>query len=78
MLRIGVVHYPFRSNFTDFDPFFHEPGVDVRYVTDAALLEGRHVICLPGTKQTMADLDWLRQHDFDEALRQRVEWGPFW
>jgi adenosylcobyric acid synthase len=76
-LRIGVVHYPFRSNFTDFDPFFHEPGVEVRYVTDAALLDTCHVICLPGTKQTMADLDWLRQHHFDQAIRQRVEAGAF-
>jgi adenosylcobyric acid synthase len=77
LLRIGVVHYPFRSNFTDFDPFFQEPGVEVRYVTDAALLETCHVICLPGTKQTMADLDWLRQHHFDQAIRQRVEGGAF-
>jgi cobyric acid synthase len=29
----------------------------VRYVTDPALLDTCHVICLPGTKQTMADLD---------------------
>jgi adenosylcobyric acid synthase len=77
VVRIGVVHYPFRSNFTDFDPFFQEPGVEVRYVTDAALLETCHVICLPGTKQTMADLDWLRQHHFDRAIRQRVEGGAF-
>jgi adenosylcobyric acid synthase len=76
-LRIGVVHYPYRSNFTDFDPFFHEPGVEVRYITDPALLVGCHVICLPGTKQTMADLDWLRQHGFDAVLRQRVEAGAF-
>jgi adenosylcobyric acid synthase len=77
VLRIGVVHYPYRSNFTDFDPFFHEPGVEVRYVTDAALLEGCHVICLPGTKQTMADLDWLRRRGFDTAIRQRVDAGAF-
>jgi adenosylcobyric acid synthase len=76
-LRIGVVHYPYRSNFTDFDPFFREPGVEVRYITDPALLEGCHVICLPGTKQTMADLDWLRQYGFDKAIRQRVEVGAF-
>jgi adenosylcobyric acid synthase len=77
VLRIGVVHYPYRSNFTDFDPFFHEPGVEVRYVTEATLLEGCHVICLPGTKQTMADLDWLRQRGFDTVLRQRVDAGAF-
>jgi adenosylcobyric acid synthase len=76
-LRIGVVHYPYRSNFTDFDPFFQEPGVEVRYVTDPALLEACHVICLPGTKQTMADLDWLRQYGFDKAIRQRVQQGAF-
>jgi len=77
LLRIGVIHYPFRSNFTDFDPFFHEPGVEVRYVTDPDLLSGCHVVCLPGTKQTMADLDWLRRYGFDKVLRRRVEAGAF-
>jgi adenosylcobyric acid synthase len=76
-LRIGVVHYPYRSNFTDFDPFFHEPGVEVRYVTDPALLKDCHVICLPGTKQTMADLDWLRRYGFEAVIRQRVAAGAF-
>ena len=78
LVRIGVVHYPFRSNFTDFDPFFHEPGVEVRYITDPALLEACHVICLPGTKQTMADLDWLRQHGFDKAFASVCKRGRFW
>jgi adenosylcobyric acid synthase len=77
LLRIGVIHYPYRSNFTDFDPFFHEPGVEVRYLTDAAMLEGCHVIFLPGTKQTMADLQWLRQRGFETALCRRVEAGAF-
>jgi adenosylcobyric acid synthase len=77
LLRIGVVHYPYRSNFTDFDPFFREPGVEVRYLTDPALLERCHVIFLPGTKQTMADLQWLRQRGFETALRQRVAAGAW-
>lgn len=77
LLRIGVIHYPYRSNFTDFDPFFREPGVEVRYLTDPALLERCHVIFLPGTKQTMADLHWLREGGFEPALRQRVEAGAF-
>jgi adenosylcobyric acid synthase len=77
VVRIGVIHYPYRSNFTDFDPFFHEPGVEVRYVTDAAMLAGCHVIFLPGTKQTMADLQWLRAHGFERALCQGVEAGAF-
>jgi adenosylcobyric acid synthase len=77
MLRIGVVHYPFRSNFTDFDPFFQEPGVEVRYITDPALLDRCHVICLPGTKQTMNDLDWLRQYGFEQAIQERVRAGAF-
>jgi adenosylcobyric acid synthase len=77
LLRIGVIHYPYRSNFTDFDPFFHEPGVEVRYLTDAAMLEGCHVIFLPGTKQTVADLQWLRQRGFETALCRRVEAGAF-
>jgi adenosylcobyric acid synthase len=77
LLRLGVVHYPYRSNFTDFDPFFHEPGVEVRYLTNPAMLQQCHLIFLPGTKQTMADLQWLRAQGFEAALRRRVEDGAF-
>lgn len=77
VVRIGVVHYPYRSNFTDFDPFFREPGVEVRYLTDPHMLERSHVIFLPGTKQTMADLRWLRERGFEEMLRQRVGAGTY-
>jgi adenosylcobyric acid synthase len=77
LLRIGVVHYPYRSNFTDFDRFFREAGVEVRFVTDPAMLDRCHVIFLPGSKQTMADLQWLREHGFEAALRRRVEQGAF-
>ncbi|MBI3329666.1 MAG: cobyric acid synthase, partial [Nitrospinae bacterium] len=77
LLRIGVVHYPYRSNFTDFDPFFREPGVEVRYLADPSMLERCHVIFLPGTKQTIGDLRWLREQGFEAALRQRVDAGAF-
>jgi adenosylcobyric acid synthase len=76
-LRIGVVHYPYRSNFTDFDCFFREPGVEVRFVTDPAMLERCHVMFLPGSKQTIADLQWLREHGFEAAVRRRLEAGAF-
>jgi len=77
VVRIGVVHYPYRSNFTDFDPFFQEPGVEVRYLTDPGRLDQCHVICLPGTKQTIGDLRWLRERGFERGLRQRVDAGAF-
>jgi adenosylcobyric acid synthase len=76
-LRIGVVHYPYRSNFTDFDRFFREPGVEVRFIDDPAMLDGCHVMFLPGTKQTIADLQWLRDQGFEAALRRRVADGAF-
>jgi len=77
LLRIAVVHYPYRSNFTDFDRFFREAGVEVRFVTDPAMLERCHVIFLPGSKQTIADLQWLRDHGFEAALRRRIAEGAF-
>jgi len=77
VVRIGVIHYPYRSNFTDFDPFFRESGVEVRYLTDPQMLERCHVIFLPGTKQTIADLQWLRERGFEGPLQQRVDAGVF-
>ncbi len=67
-LRIGVVALPHLSNFTDFDPLAAEPGVSLAYVERPEELQSADLAILPGSKQTMDDLDWLRQRGFDSAL----------
>jgi adenosylcobyric acid synthase len=74
-LRVAVVRLPRVSNFTDVDALRAEPGVDVRFVTSAAEVVGADLAVLPGTRATVADLDWLRRQGLDVALRRRAEAG---
>ncbi|MBO8129803.1 MAG: cobyric acid synthase [Peptococcaceae bacterium] len=67
-LVVAVVRLPRMSNYTDFLPFETEDGVAVRYVDRPAELQTAHVVILPGSKETLADLHWLRQRGLDRVL----------
>jgi adenosylcobyric acid synthase len=68
-LDVAVVRFPRISNFTDFDALAVEPGVSVRFVEHPGALGRPDLVVLPGTKATVADLAWLRERHFPEALR---------
>jgi len=70
-LRIAVVALPHLANFTDFDALAEEPTVDLRYVRDPAALAGAHVVVVPGTKSTIADLRWLCESEMARAIVER-------
>lgn len=65
---IVVVRLPRIANFDDFEPLAREPGVRVRFVREPAELACADLIVLPGTKSTVADLQWLRERGFAEAV----------
>ena len=67
-LDVAAVHFPRLSNFTDLDALALEPGVGVRMVDSAAALGSPDLVVLPGTKSTVADLDWLRGRGLDRAV----------
>jgi adenosylcobyric acid synthase len=75
-LRIAIVRFPSISNFTDFDPLFAEPSVNARFCRTAAEMNGADVIILPGSKQTVADLRWVRATGLAELIRLHGENGP--
>ena len=68
-LRIGVVALPHLANFTDFDPLICEPSVSLGYLERAEEIAVADLVILPGSKQTLQDLDWLRHRGFDRALQ---------
>jgi adenosylcobyric acid synthase len=74
-LRIAVVALPSFSNFTDFDSLRAEPAVDLLFCRSAELLKHADVVILPGCKQTMSDLEWMRQNDLDQAVRIHARAG---
>jgi adenosylcobyric acid synthase len=72
VLRVAVVWFPRASNLTDLDPLCAEPGVIVRLVTHPAELADADLVVLPGTRATVADLEWLRARGFERVLRERA------
>lgn len=67
-LDIAVIRLPHISNFTDFNVLERREGVFLRYVERAELLGTPDLVILPGTKNTMADLAWLRQSGLEPAI----------
>lgn len=74
-LRIAVISLSYFSNFTDFDALLAEPSVSVRFVKDLRQLQHVDVIVLPGTKNTIHDLTWLRASGIADRIRQHSESG---
>ena len=68
LIDIAVIRLPRISNFTDFNPFEAMPGVSLRYVKHVKDLKNPDMIILPGTKNTMGDLKWLRMSGFEAAI----------
>ncbi len=74
-LRIGVVALPHMANFTDFDALAMEPSVSLAFLEQPEETAGTDLLILPGSKQTLDDLEWLRHNRFVDALRSRHDGG---
>ena len=68
LIDIVVIKLPRLSNFTDFNVFERVEGVTLRYVNKVEELKNPDMIILPGTKNTMGDLLWLRQVGLESAI----------
>jgi len=68
---VGVIRLPHMSNFTDFDALKLE-GLKVRYISTSTESEIKRasVLIIPGTKNTILDLKWLREQGLDHAIVQ--------
>src|SRR5580658_2436238 len=67
-LRVGVVAVPHMANFTDFDALAMEPSVSLAFLEDPAQAGLADVLILPGSKQTLDDLLWIRERGFADSL----------
>ena len=75
LLDLAVIRLPRISNFTDFSPFERFDGVSLRYVDRVSDLGAPDMILLPGTKSTIADLQWLRQSGLETAILKEAARG---
>ena len=74
-LDVAIVRLPHISNFTDFMPLEQHPLLGVRYVQAARELGTPDLIILPGTKNTVNDLLWLRQCGLETAVQKLARRG---
>jgi adenosylcobyric acid synthase len=74
-LEIAVVDAPCLANFEDVLPLAHEPGVELRLTRVARELLEADLVVLLGSKSTVHDLGFLREHGLDRALPGRAARG---
>ena len=75
LIDLAVIRLPRISNFTDFNPLESIPGVSLRYVRHVRELKNPDMILLPGTKNTMEDLLWMRQNGLEAAILKEAAKG---
>lgn len=75
LIDIAVIRLPRISNFTDFNTFEYIPGVSLRYVKSVRELKDPDMIILPGTKNTMEDLKWLRESGLEAQILKQAAKG---
>lgn len=74
-INIALVDLPHISNFTDFDPFDADPDVCLRVIDSPDHLPDADIIILPGSKNTLYDMNYLKQKKFVPALLQMSKKG---
>lgn len=72
LIDISVIRLPKISNFTDFDVFRQFENVSVRYVSKVSELKNPDFIIIPGTKNTISDMKWLRTCGIETAIKKLV------
>ena len=75
LVDIAVVRLPRLSNFTDFNPLERMEEVTLRYVRNPRELGHPDLVLLPGTKNTMDDLRWLRESGMEAAVLKHASAG---
>lgn len=75
LIDIVVIRVPRMSNFTDFNALERMQGVTVRYVDKVHQLGDPDLILLPGTKNTMGDLKWMRMNGMEAAVLKKAAGG---
>lgn len=67
-IKIGVVRLPRIANYTDFEALAREPEVDLQYFEKPEHAKELDILCLPGSKSTIADLGWVRESGWDRRI----------
>lgn len=69
-VEIAVVRLPRISNFTDIAPFENISGVKVNFTSNPRDIENADMVIIPGSKNTISDLRWMRESGMEAAIKR--------
>jgi len=69
-INIALIDLPHISNFTDFDPFYHDEDVNLYTAVEPNEIKDADIIIIPGTKNVIGDLKYLKQKGFEKILKE--------
>lgn len=67
-LDVAIIYLPHISNFTDFEPLYSVEDLKVRYVYDKETFGYPDLVIIPGTKNTIGDLLYLKHSGIAESI----------
>ncbi len=68
-LDIAILHLPHISNFTDFNALSVQQDARIRYVMHGDAIGSPDLLIIPGSKNTLGDLAYLRARGFDSQIQ---------
>ncbi|MGF7057481.1 cobyric acid synthase [Brassicibacter mesophilus] len=74
-INIAVIRTPYISNFSDFTPLEIEEGVNVTYVTSREQLDNADLIIIPGSKNTIKDIEYVFNSGIDKSIYKKHREG---
>lgn len=72
---IVVIRLPRISNFTDFSVFEYMEDISLRYVSSVREMGNPDMVIIPGTKNTIGDLLWLRETGLEDKIKSLCKKG---
>ena len=75
LLDIAVIRFPRLSNYTDLMALECMDEVSVRYVSTPGELGEPDAVILPGSKNTVEDMLWMRQNGLEAKIQRHAEHG---
>jgi adenosylcobyric acid synthase len=73
--KLAWILFPHLSNSQDCQPWLLDQGVRVQWARQAGELKDAKAIVLPGSKNTVADIEWLRATGMDQAVTGAAKRG---
>ncbi|EJO5347727.1 cobyric acid synthase [Clostridium botulinum] len=74
-IDIAVIKMPHISNFTDLDALKLEEDVSIRFITSKQEFKNPDLLIIPGSKNTIEDLLYLRKLGLEESIKEYSKEG---